>query len=145
MAIAAPFPAARASSRTQVRAARSRPVAGVASSRRGGSAARSTGLRLTRRGRLVLGVGSTLALLLVVLLSGRLTAEAGSSLAEQGRATGVVVVQPGESLWQIAQGIAPDADPRETVVRIRELNGLGDEAVVPGQSIVVPVVGASGA
>jgi hypothetical protein len=119
MAIAAPFPAARR--------------------------APSAGIRLTRRGRVVLGLGSTLILLAVVLFSGFLTAEADSSLADQGRATGVVVVQPGESLWQIAQGIAPDTDPRETVTRIRELNSLGDGPVVPGQSIVVPVVGPAGA
>ena len=104
------------------------------------------GLRLTRRGRITLGVLSTLfALLVVVLFSGRLTADAGTSMSDQGRATGVVVVQAGESLWQIAQAIAPQADPRETVTLIRELNGLGDAAVMPGQSIVVPVVGASGA
>jgi LysM repeat protein len=93
----------------------------------------------------VLGVVSTLFLLLVVLFSGRLSADAGTSLSEQGRATGVVVVQAGESLWQIAQAVAPQADPRETVTLLRELNGLGDAAVVPGQSIVVPVTGAPGA
>ena len=102
-------------------------------------------LRLTRRGRVVLGVLSTLFLLLVVLFSGRLSADAGTSMSDQGRATGVVVVQAGESLWQIAQAIAPDADPRETVTLIRELNALGEAAVVPGQSIVVPVTGAPGA
>jgi len=93
----------------------------------------------------VLGLGSTLLLLAVVLFSGFLTAEAGSSLADQGRATGVVVVQPGESLWQIAQDIAPQADPRETVTTIRDLNGLGDTTVVPGQSIVVPIVSVTAA
>lgn len=83
-------------------------------------------------------LASTTFLLLAVLVSGRITADAGTSLVEQGRATGVVVVQPGESLWQIAKAIAPDADPRETVLTIRSLNGLGDTTVVAGQSIVVP-------
>jgi nucleoid-associated protein YgaU len=143
MAIAAPFPAARATripSRPvrQRAAAPSRPVGRPAG-------LPAAGLRLTRRGRLTLGVLSTLALLVVVLFSGRLTADAGSSMSDQGRATGVVVVQAGESLWQIAQAVAPQADPRETVTLIRELNGLGDSAVMPGQSIVVPVVGAPGA
>jgi nucleoid-associated protein YgaU len=141
MAIAAPFPAARAT-RTPSRPVRPRAAAPSRSAVAGRPAA---GLRLTRRGRLTLGVLSTLALLAVVLFSGRLTADAGTSLSEQGRATGVVVVQAGESLWQIAQAVAPQADPRETVTLIRELNGLGDAAVLPGQSIVVPVVGASGA
>ena len=94
---------------------------------------------------MAVGVLSTLFLLLVVLFSGRLSADAGTSMSDQGRATGVVVVQAGESLWQIAQAVAPQADPRETVTLIRELNGLGEAAVMPGQSIVVPVSGASGA
>lgn len=140
MAIAAPFPAARAT-RTPSRPARQRAAA--PSRRAAGHPA--AGVRLTRRGRITLGVLSTLALLAVVLFSGRLTADAGTSMADQGRATGVVVVQAGESLWQIAQAVAPQADPRETVTLIRELNGLGDAPVMPGQSIVVPVVGASGA
>jgi len=121
MAIAAPFPAARIGSRT-------------------GSAG---GLRLTRRGRIALVVSSTLFLLVIVMLSGRLSADAGTSILEQGRATGVVVVQPGENLWQIAKAVAPAADPRETVTAIRELNGIGDSTVVAGQSIVVPVARAS--
>jgi nucleoid-associated protein YgaU len=117
----------------------------AAPTRSAGPTATAGGLRLTRRGRVVLGVLSTLFLLVVVLFSGRLSADAGTSMADQGRATGVVVVQAGESLWQIAQAIAPQADPRETLTLIRELNGLGEDAVVPGQSIVVPLIGASGA
>ena len=93
---------------------------------------------LTRRGRLALASVSALFLLAVITLSGLFSADAGS-LADQGRATGVVVVQQGESLWQVAQAIAPDVDPRATVTAIRELNGLGDSTVIAGQSIVVPV------
>ncbi len=141
MAIAAPFPAARAT-RIPSRPVRSRAAAPTRSTP---SAGQAGGLRLTRRGRVAVGVLSTLFLLLVVLFSGRLSADAGTSMSDQGRATGVVVVQAGESLWQIAQAIAPQADPRETVTLIRELNGLGEAAVMPGQSIVVPVVGAPGA
>ena len=74
--------------------------------------------------------------------SGRFTADAGTS-APLGPATSVVVVQPGESLWQIAQQIAPALDPREVVTAIRALNGLGDSTVIAGQSIVVPVLDAA--
>jgi hypothetical protein len=94
---------------------------------------------------MVLVALSALFLLLVVIFSGTFTADAGTTLADQGRATGVVVVQSGENLWQIAQAIAPSADPRETVTVIRELNGLGDAPVVPGQSIVVPIAEVAGA
>lgn len=125
MAIAAPFPAARPARRQ----ARQQPTAHSTS---------GTGLRLTRRGRIVLMFASSMFLLIAVIASGRFSADAGTSLADQGRATGVVVVQPGESLWQIAEAIAPGVDPRETISLIRNLNGLGDTTVVAGQSIVVP-------
>ena len=147
MAIAAPFPAARAArphgadraaARTATRPGQ-RPGSRGATRPVPRTASRRDGLVLTRRGKVVLGVLSTLFLLVVVLLSGRFTAEAGTSAAEQGAATGVVVVQAGESLWQIAKAVAPEVDPRQTITTIRELNGLGDEPVVPGQSIIVPV------
>lgn len=149
MAIAAPFPAARAdraatrpaTRSTQRSAVRTTARSTVRPTRR--PAARRDGLVLTRRGKLVLGVLSTLFLLVVVLLSGRVTAEAGTSAADQGAATGVVVVQGGENLWQIAKAVAPSVDPRETVTLIRDLNGLGDEPIVPGQSLVVPVAPAA--
>lgn len=96
-------------------------------------------LRLTRRGRLVVGVAACLPLLAAVMMGGALRADAGSALDERGPATSVVVVQAGESLWQIAKAVAPDADPRETLTVIRDLNGLGDRAVVAGESIVVPL------
>ena len=122
MALAAPFPAAPA--------------------RRPRPSAPSSSLRLTRRGRAVIALASAAFLFAVTIVSGVFSADAGSSAAEQGRATGVVVVQAGESLWQIAQAVAPEADPRETVTTIRDLNGLDDAPVVPGQSIIVPVTGA---
>lgn len=119
MALAAPFPAARSTHRTPGRA---RP---------------ESGLRLTSRGRAVLLLVSVVVLALTVLASGRVAALAGDS-ADGRPATSVVVVQPGETLWQIARTVDPGADPRELVTRIRDLNGLGAAAVVPGQSLVVP-------
>jgi LysM repeat protein len=84
---------------------------------------------------------SSAFLLLVVLFSGQLSADAGTSAGQQGRATNVVVVQSGETLWQIAHEVAPGADPRAVITLIRSLNGLGNSAIVAGQSIVVPVTG----
>lgn len=51
--------------------------------------------------------------------------------------TKVVRVQPGESLWELAGRVAPDADTSAVVDRIRELNGV-DGAVQPGQPLTVP-------
>lgn len=33
------------------------------------------------------------------------------------------VVQPGDTLWSIAEAIAPDSDPRPVVDALREANG----------------------
>jgi hypothetical protein len=44
----------------------------------------------------------------------------------------------GQTLWQIARSVAPADDPRDTVDRIRDLNGLGTETVQAGQRLVVP-------
>ena len=95
--------------------------------------------QLTRRGRIVLGVVASVPFAALLMLVGSVQADAETAVADQGRATGVVVVQPGESLWRIAQELAPDADPRGVVTAIRDLNSLGSDAVVPGQSLVVPL------
>jgi hypothetical protein len=84
-------------------------------------------------------VVSAAFLLLAILASGRFTADAGTTSSPAAPATTVVVVQPGESLWQIATRSAPGTDPREWVTTVRGLNGLGDATVVAGQSIRVPV------
>ena len=91
--------------------------------------------QLTRRGRLVVLLGGVIALFSAVVMFGSF---ANATLTSQGPATQIVVVQPGESLWSIAQTIAPGADPRETVSRIRDLNGMTSAVVVKGQSLIVP-------
>jgi LysM repeat protein len=48
------------------------------------------------------------------------------------------VVQPGETLWVIAERIAPDTDPRETVARIVAMNDLPDSSVLIGQELQIP-------
>lgn len=92
---------------------------------------------LTARGRVVLGLTLTLLALFVWVLFGSGSADAAGS--SQGSATSIVVVQPGENLWSIAQGISPEGDPRDLVIRIRDLNSLGSQHVFPGQSLIVPI------
>lgn len=94
--------------------------------------------RLTRRGRVVVGVVVSVPFAALLVLLGSVSADAGTPGSVSAPATSVVVVQPGESLWQIAQDVAPQADPRATITTIRELNGLAEGTVVPGQSIIVP-------
>lgn len=97
------------------------------------AAARGT-LRLTRRGRAV--VLLVLATLLLVAFSlGRTSADAGAGPATPPPTT---VVQPGETLWEIARRVAPDVDPRATVARLTQINDLGPDPIVAGQRLVLP-------
>jgi hypothetical protein len=93
-------------------------------------------IRLTRRGRLVLLMVAS-ALLLTAFSLGRVSTSAATDGARPSHVRHVVV-QPGQSLWDIARQAAPGADPRQTVGRIVDLNGLTDATVRPGQALVLP-------
>jgi LysM domain len=108
------------------------------------SPARSRGLRLTRRGRVVV-IATVAALLLggFWLTAGR-GALAGSkgghgetSAAKTARLESVIVGRD-DTLWEIAARARPSVDPRITVRRIIDLNSLSDPIVHPGQRLLLP-------
>lgn len=100
------------------------------------SAAPVVTLRLTRRGRLVL-LALVAALAFTLISLGQVAAQAGGGGDAAPARTWVV--QPGETLWVIAERVDPDADPRETVARIVAMNDLPSSSVLVGQELVVPV------
>ena len=95
-------------------------------------------LRLTRRGRAVLttlaAVPVVLATLLGVLNSGQ--ASAGNTASHVHFQ--YVTVEPGSSLWQIAEIEAPKSDPSQFVQDVVTLNNLQTSVVQPGQRIAIP-------
>ena len=101
-------------------------------------------MRLTRRGRCVVGfvaflgaVAAAAALWLAVASR----AEAAGHVQYPGRGTtGVarVVVAPGQSLWTIALRVDPTADPRIIVAEIITDNSLTGQTIQPGQVLWVP-------
>ncbi len=93
-------------------------------------------VHLTRRGRFVVVLG-LVGLLLAAFSLGREASEA-SPRAAKGAPLEQVVVHEGESLWTIAQRIAPENDPRQVVAQIRRLNDLDTAEVAPGQQLVLP-------
>lgn len=95
-------------------------------------------LRITRRGRAVLAVliAAPLAVAAVVGGVGALGATATSTTGTASFE--YVTVAPGESLWQLAQQVAPSADPRDVVADISDLNGLGSGVIQPGQRLAIP-------
>ena len=102
----------------------------------------ATRLRLTRRGRVVLTALASLPLvvwaLVAVLGSGGAAADAGS--VAPARSFEYVTIWRGDSLWAIAESLAPEGDPRVLVDEIIRLNGLDDAVVEPGQRLALPVV-----
>lgn len=91
-------------------------------------------VRLTRRGRVVAGVAAVAA---AVTLGLGLTTAVGPEPAPN-ETTRMHVVQPGETLWAIAQGTSVDAPVGEVVDRIEELNDLDTALLEPGQRLRVP-------
>ncbi len=100
----------------------------------------ATELRLTRRGRLVV----LLVSLAVVLAVGLLVA-AGSVASPEPAVPApsrLVVVGPGDTLWDIAADAAASAgtdDVREAMTTITELNELDSSSLQAGQQLLVPL------
>lgn len=101
-----------------------------------------TRLRLTRRGRVVFTTIAAIPLIALALVT---VLGAGGAAAESGAAGSAtafeyVTVDRGDSLWAIAESIAPDADPRVVIDEIIRLNGLDGAIVEPGQRLALPVL-----
>jgi len=83
------------------------------------------------------------ALSLKLGLSGLVLVALGAgftSVAYGGGRTGTeqVVVQPGQSLWAIAQDRYPDEDTRSMVGQIVRLNHIDGQAIYAGERLQVP-------
>jgi len=101
-------------------------------------------LRITRRGRAVLTL-----LIAVPVAIGAAVAGVGALGAAAGTHSGTaafeyVTVEPGESLWQLAESVAPNADPRDVIAGILNLNDLSSGEVQPGQRLAIPAQYANG-
>lgn len=101
----------------------------------------NTRLRLTSRGRRVLA--SLAALPAVVALGVAVVLGGSSALAsrDEGAPAGAfqtVTVAAGDSLWSIAQDVAPSADPRDVIDAIARLNALDGVTVTAGQRLAIP-------
>ena len=94
-----------------------------------------------RRRRLLVAVTLGLLVSALSLLGGELVARAtgtpGSAVVEAAGEPVVYVVQPGDTLWSIAERITPDdRDIRHTVDRLAA--STGGAMLQPGQRIVLP-------
>jgi hypothetical protein len=100
----------------------------------------TTRLRITARGRRVVAF---LVALPVATAIGIAALSGGSALAssEAGAPAGSfaeITVMDGETLWSIAEDLAPGVDPRDVVAEITRLNALPGGSVAAGQRIAIP-------
>ncbi|GAA0615118.1 LysM peptidoglycan-binding domain-containing protein [Kribbella sandramycini] len=101
--------------------------------------AEAPALRLTRRGRALVGVLSVLVFGSAILVLGLRIAGVLESGPDFSHSVSVQVA-PGDSLWSIAQETNPGADAAAVVEKIAELNQLtGAADVIPGQTLQVPI------
>lgn len=93
--------------------------------------------RVTTAGKIAITVAATLILCLVVTVFGPVSKAESSETPQQ---VAVYQVQPGDTLWGYATQITPaNADVRQTVDDIMELNDLRNPQLYVGQRLLVPV------
>lgn len=91
--------------------------------------------RLTRRGRVAVVIG-----FLAVLGGGLAVGQATVARPTAPASYGVMTIQPGQTLWEIARQVAPGVDPRGTVERLVAVNGLVDaDDITAGDRLSVPI------
>lgn len=98
---------------------------------------RITGYRLESPGRLV---RSVVIIGVALLLS--LQAMVGGAIASDSSDNPVtfvyVTVQPGDSMWSLAERFAVGQDPRDWILEVSALNGLTSVGLFAGQQIAIP-------
>jgi LysM domain-containing protein len=93
---------------------------------------RATRWRRRRLAALVAGTLLVLGLVGAIQVAGPLLSSSGgespasaSSGASPPVAGEVYVVQPGDTLWTVAEAVAPGSDPRPVVDHLRDVNDIG--------------------
>lgn len=114
----------------------------TANSGRTSAASAKVRLRLTRRGRVVLGTLAALpmiAALVAFAALGTTSAEASSTAADSVTSSfSYVTVNADQDLWGIAQSLDSTGDIRDVVADIVNLNQLTSSSVQPGQRLAIP-------
>jgi len=102
-------------------------------------------IRLTRRGRIVVGAALVFTMLtlagllwLVIASQARAAGHAPPGQRTAGHALKRVVVRPGQTLFGIAIAADPSADPRVIVREIIDENALASTRIQVGQVLWVP-------
>jgi len=95
-------------------------------------------LRLTTRGRRLF---TGLAALPLVIAALAFALNGGMATASTEGSTAVVetvTIEAGQSLWQLAEQIAPTADPRDVIDEVLSFNNLNSSSLQQGQQLAIP-------
>ncbi|MFB5067236.1 MAG: LysM peptidoglycan-binding domain-containing protein [Candidatus Wallacebacter cryptica] len=79
------------------------------------------------------------AAIIVLSLAGIALAMNQSQTNNAATATAEITVSYGDTLWTIAQRIAPGIDPRKVVWEIQTMNEIESARIFPGQTLQVPL------
>lgn len=99
---------------------------------------RPTPLRLTPRGRRFFTVLVSFPLVVGAFWFAMNGGGAIATLEGSEAGFEYVTIQPGESLWQLAEQLAPQADPRDVIAEVMQLNQLDSADVFAGQELAIP-------
>jgi hypothetical protein len=95
-------------------------------------------LRITARGRAVLAAIVAAPLVVAALVVG-LNGGGAVATVEQAQVTfSYVSLAPGETLWELADRVAPGVDPREFIADVETLNNISATDLQAGQQLAVP-------
>lgn len=81
----------------------------------------------------------TIAILMIISITGTLIgANQAESLTKPVYSE--IIVQSGDTLWNLAEQFGPDGkDLREVVYEICRINDISADSIYPGQAILIPV------
>jgi LysM repeat protein len=80
----------------------------------------------------------TLAIIMLISIAGTaIGADVSESLTKPVYSE--IVVQPGDTLWDLAVQFGPEnKDTREVVFEICKVNNIAADSIIPGQTILIP-------
>lgn len=105
---------------------------------------RTTNFQLTPRGRLIVrlllisGVVGVIALLASLWLKQPVSSAVAAEQQDRG-VYQTIVVQPGDTLWEISSRVAQGNDRAHVLEQIRTYNKLETSDLQPGQTLYVPL------
>ena len=95
-------------------------------------------LRLTKRGRAVLTTLAATPLVIAAFLFALNGGGATASLEGSNVPFEYVTVESGQTMWQLAEELAPQSDPRDVIAQLVQFNQLDGADIYAGQELAIP-------